>query len=73
MSQRIRFYLNIPREEYLRYYQGNTQTVSVRAEDGRQVRFPAASLRPFVSHDGVQGRFEITLGEGNKLLEIRRL
>jgi hypothetical protein len=73
MSRRIRFYLDIPREEYLRFYQGNAQSVSVKAEDGRQVQFPAANLRAFVGHQGIQGHFEITLGEGNKLLAIRRI
>lgn len=73
MLKRIRFSLDIPSEQYLRYYQGNARTVSVQAEDGRHVRFPAANLRAFVDRNGVRGRFEITLDKTNRLLEIRRV
>jgi hypothetical protein len=73
MASRIRFALDIPKDEYLRYYRGEAQAVQVTAEDGRRIRFPAINLRPFVTKDGVRGRFEITLDWDNRLLDIRRL
>ncbi len=73
MASKIRFYLDISQVEYLRYYRGSAQSVLVQAEDGRKVRFPAANLRPFVSADGVRGRFEISLDDNNSLLDICRL
>jgi len=39
---------------------------------GRTVRFPANRLRSFVTHEGVQGRFELIVGADNRLLELRR-
>ncbi len=71
--QRIRFTLTIPAQEYLRYYQGTASQISVRAEDGRRIQFPAYHLRPFVNADGLRGRFEMTLDEHHRFLGLRRL
>jgi len=73
MASKIRFYLDISQEEYLRNYRGTAHSVLVQAEDGRRVRFPAVSLRQFVTADGIRGRFEISLDENNSLKDIRRL
>ncbi len=73
MVSKIRFYLDISREEYLRNYRGNAQSVFVQAEDGRTVRFPAVNLRKFVTVNGICGRFEISLDENNSLIDICRL
>jgi hypothetical protein len=73
MTFRIRFSLDISSDDYLRYYRGEAQMVQVVADDGRRIRFPASSLRPFVSRDGVRGAFEITLDGENRLLELRKL
>ncbi len=73
MASRIRFYLDISKDEYLRSYRGSAHSVLVQAEDGRTVRFPAVNLRQFVTADGICGRFEMSLDENNSLIEIRRL
>jgi hypothetical protein len=73
MASKIRFYLNIPKDEYLRNYSGSAHSVLVQAEDGRTVRFPAVNLRQFVTAEGVRGRFEMTLDGNNSLMSIRRL
>ncbi len=73
MGSKIRFYLDISQDEFLRYYRGSAHSVLVQAEDGRRVRLPAANLRPFLVAEGIRGRFEILLDENNSLQEIRRL
>ena len=73
MASKIRFYLDIPKDEYLRNYSGSAHSVLVQAEDGRTVRFPAVNLRQFVTTEGVHGRFEMTLDESSSLIDIRRL
>lgn len=73
MSTRIRFFLNLPADHYLRYYRGLASNVSVVAEDGRRIEFPASSLRPFVSKQGVQGHFELLIDDNNRLLGLVRL
>lgn len=72
-SNSLRFRLAISAERYLAYYQGSAQEVVVRSEDNKIIRFPARAIRPFVTHDGVYGRFEITFDENNKLIAIHSL
>lgn len=71
--RRIRFSIKIPPQRFLRYYQGEIQWVQVKAFDGTRVRFPASALRRFVTEDGVEGTFEMTVDENNKLISLRRI
>ncbi|MBL3618034.1 MAG: DUF2835 domain-containing protein [gamma proteobacterium endosymbiont of Lamellibrachia anaximandri] len=73
MSDRIRFFLNLTADRYLSHYQGHAKNVSVIAEDGRRIEFPANSLRPFVTKSGVQGRFELLIDDNNRLQRLDRL
>jgi len=73
VSTRIYFRLSLPAERYLHYYRGNARAVIVRSEDGRRIQLPAASLRPFVTAEGIIGRFQLTLDENNKLIDVRRV
>ncbi|MCB1763926.1 MAG: DUF2835 domain-containing protein [Gammaproteobacteria bacterium] len=70
---RIRFRIALTADAFLRHYQGSARAVIVRAEDGRRIQIPAVNLRPFLLRDGINGEFELTLSEHNKLLDIRRL
>ncbi len=65
--------LAISAEEYLRWYQGGAKVVSAVARDGRRVQFPAASLQPYVQHNGVRGTFAIYFDDNNKLQKVERL
>ncbi len=57
----------------LRYYRGKAACVSVVAEDGRRVRFPAENLRPFVTREGIHGRFALRFDEHNRLQGMDRI
>ena len=69
----IRFSLNLSAEDFLHYYRGQAQAVSLLAEDGRRVQIPASSLRRFVDRNGLTGRFQMVLDENHKLLRIERI
>lgn len=60
-------------EEFQRLYQGTAQDVSALSLDGRRVRFPAAILRPFVTHEGVHGRFAIHFNHQNRFQHIEKI
>ena len=64
--------LSIAADVYLHMYSGAAQNVVARDSEGRRVQFPAASLRPFVTREGVKGVFIIRVDENNRLLDIRR-
>lgn len=73
MEQKIRFSLYVAPQDYLRFYQGAASQVSVVSEDGRRVQFPARHLRPYVTPDGIQGRFEMVLDGDNRLVAFKRV
>lgn len=69
----MRFSLAISAQQYQRYYQGAAKFVRVRTEEGLMLKFPASELQRFVSHEGVQGRFEITFDDQHKLVSLARI
>jgi hypothetical protein len=66
----MRFSLNISPEDYKRYYQGSAKYVQVLSEDGRTLKFPVSALHKFISHSGIQGRFEIGFNEEHRLVKL---
>ena len=66
------FNLDIPPQEYQAHYRGAANVVT-QTEDGQRLQFPAMELRKFVSHTGIQGRFEITFSGDNKLVGLRKI
>ena len=70
---RYEFSLNIAAEEFLRVYQGTVSHIVVRATTGQRVQVPAARFRPFVTLDGVAGRFVLTCDENHKCLDLQRV
>ncbi len=71
--RQVRFTLHISADEVLRYYRGSAAMVAVTATDGTRLRFPAGSLRRFVTREGIHGQFLIRFDENNRLVEIKRV
>ena len=67
------FILHITPEQYQAYYTGSARNITVKAEDGRSLNFPANAMQKFVMHDGIHGRFKIAFDQNNKLLGVSRL
>lgn len=65
--------LNINADKYMAHYQGQVKDVVARALDGRRVRFPTKILQPFVSHQGIVGRFQISFDDQGRFQTIERL
>ncbi|WP_096085929.1 DUF2835 domain-containing protein [Agaribacterium haliotis] len=65
--------MHISAEQYLRMYEGSAKLVSVLDRSGRRLQFPASVLRPFVTHSGIDGSFELQVDNNSKLIQIRRL
>ncbi len=71
--QQIIFSLDLSSGQCEKYYAGRVRYVQVQSDDGRQVRFPARALLPYIGHDGVYGRFVLQLDAGNRLIALERL
>ena len=71
--QHIRFTLQLSYDKYLKVYQGAAKNVSVIADDGRRIAFPARNIQSFLNKDGVNGYFEMILTAENKFVSIKKL
>ena len=71
--QQITFSLALNAAQCEGYYAGRVRYVQVLSDDGRQIRFPARALLPYIDHHGVRGRFVLRLDVNNKLLGLERL
>ncbi len=69
--QTVTVRLKISSERFQAYYHGAVEYVVAPSIDGRTIQFPARVLRPFVSHQGIQGTFEITFDANLKFHSIR--
>lgn len=72
MNQLV-FNVKISSQEYLKFYQGVASWVHIVAEDGRRLKLPAKHLRPFLTHDGICGRFLLTFDDMNQMTALKRL
>lgn len=70
---KIHVSLAIASEELLRWYAGGAQDIAAQTIDGRSVRFPAEVVRPFVTHQGVFGLFEISFSAAGQFQTIQRI
>lgn len=72
-NQFIRFKMNLSYDQYLAVYQGIAKTVSVIADDGRRIMFPAGNIQRFLTKNGIQGYFEMELTAQSKFVGIKKL
>lgn len=73
MASELRFYLNISREQALRYYQGVARVVTVTTTTGQKLQFPAEHIRSFIEQNGISGQFSIQFDDNNKLIDLKRI
>ena len=71
--QIIRFSLHLTYDQFLSVYQGFARNVSVVADDGRRIQFPAGNVQSFLTKEGIHGYFEMELTANNKFVGIRKL
>lgn len=65
--------LKIAADDYQRMYSGSVTHVAAVSVDGYSIHFPANILRPFVTLEGIRGRFIIRFDGENRFQAIDRL
>jgi len=71
--QLIRFSIQLSYDQFLKVYQGIAKNISVVADDGRRVAFPARNIQSFLTREGIKGYFEMELTTENKFVQITKL
>lgn len=54
-------------------YRGHANRIMAQSRDGRRVSLPAHHFRPFLTHTGIHGSFELEFSLEGELLSLRRL
>ncbi|AWL11891.1 hypothetical protein HMF8227_01416 [Saliniradius amylolyticus] len=67
------FRLNLAYDECIHFYHASTPHALLMAESGERVQVPAYTLRPFIGHTGIQGRFRLLTDENNKIQSFERV
>ncbi|MFV2054950.1 MAG: DUF2835 family protein [Thiohalomonadales bacterium] len=67
------FNLQLSAEKIQAYYAGAVKHVVAQDIRGIKVQFPVAVLRPFVTNNGINGRFIIRMDTNNRFVDIRQL
>lgn len=73
MNRVIHFNLNLSYDKFLHVYKGEAKYVITTANDGRTIRFPAEVLKPYLTREGVHGKFAISFNELNKFQSLEKL
>lgn len=69
---RYYFSINMSYIEFLPYYQGQIQSVVVKASTGDMVQFPAMHLTKFLTSTGIRGFFCMET-KNNKFLSLNKM
>lgn len=59
-------------DEFLPFYQGRIQSVSVVTTQGIRIQFPAMHLKVFLMSSGISGYF-CMMTENNKFLSLQKI
>jgi len=73
LPMRYTFSLAVPAHQMARYYHGSASDVQVRADTGQLLKFAARHLRPFLTPQGVNGRFELQTDENQRFLSLKKV
>ena len=69
----IEFNIKISPSELEKYYAGVAKVVSVIANSGQRLQFPANLMLPYVTHSGINGHFLLDYANDGKAKRLIKL
>lgn len=73
MNRSYKFQVVLTAEQCLAYYQGAINQILVWAESGEKVQLSAHHFRPYISHFGLNGYFELTTTATGKFIALKKI
>ncbi|MCP4387601.1 MAG: DUF2835 domain-containing protein [Gammaproteobacteria bacterium] len=67
------FNLALSAQKVQAIYQGQARYIQVESDNGLKLQLPAANFRGFVTEDGINGRFAISIDANNKIQVLHRI
>jgi hypothetical protein len=71
--RQFEFNLALPAEKVEAIYRGRARYILVESDDGLKLQLPVANFRGFVSENGIQGRFSVSIDGNNKIQALHRI
>lgn len=71
--RKFEFNLALSAQKVQVIYQGQARYILVESDDGLKLQLPAVNFRGFVTEDGINGRFAISIDASNKIQALRRI
>lgn len=59
--------------QYQTMYAGQARNVVAHSLDGRKVQLPLSAFQRFITHQGIDGIFDVEFDDKNKLVAITRI
>jgi predicted flavoprotein YhiN len=69
----INFNIKISPSELEKYYAGTAKVISVVANNGQRLQFPANLMLPYVSHYGISGEFVLDYSSSGKARSLTKV
>ncbi|WP_350431041.1 DUF2835 domain-containing protein [Shewanella sp. H8] len=69
----IFFSLNVSYDAFLPYYQGVAEKVQVRDHQGRVLHINGKYFRPYLTPQGINGRFKLVLNSDGSFKSLNKL
>ena len=63
----------LPAFKYEAMYAGSARNLVASSLDGRKVQLPLVAFQRFVTHQGINGVFEVEFDDMNKLIGVTQL
>ncbi len=67
------FHIDIYYTIFKQYYMFPEAQILVTCENDQRIKLAAHYLRPFITHEGIRGRFRITLDSKNKITDLKKI
>ena len=71
--RRFEFNMALSVEKTRSLYAGRARYILVQTDNGLKLQLPAANFRGFVSADGINGRFVVSIDNDNRMVELKRI
>lgn len=71
--RQFEFNMALSAEKTRSLYAGEAHYILVESDGGLKLQLPAANFRDFVSADGINGRFSVSIDDRNRIIELSRI
>ncbi len=67
------FTVSVSAERLLAMYRGDARYLIVWSKEGLKLQLPLSNFRPFVTDEGLVGKFQVSVDQNNKLQSLKKL